>query len=177
MSLENRSFSEVITKEMITLIVIIGTGYLLEIIAISALGHQLYLSRPFWQNPQFYFFWENSIRENAQIIKVLGYPIYSLIRFFLWFTRHLAGGPTGNINTEEAKVKKIVEDIIKEIKLRRKIDKVEYRPSNFWYIIRFYSPPNCIIPKNHIDNYISSNGKFGRDQIAECLLKNYRDAA
>lgn len=167
----NKNFIDVIIREIIILFIIIAAGYLLEVISIFMFGEQLYLRKPFWNNPQFYLVWDNSIRENAQILKVLGYPFYSLVRFFFWFTRVLAKTKTRAVSLDETKVREILEDIIKEIKLRRKIDSVEYRPNHFWYIVRFYSPPNCIIPRNYIDDYINSEGKLGKDKIAECFFK------
>ena len=168
MNQNNRSNQ--IIREIAILFLIIGAGYLLELVALYIFGESS-LIKPFWNNEYFYLFWNNSIRENAQIIKVLGYPAYTLLRLFFWFLKFITSPKIDRHRLDEAKVKEILESIIKEIKLKRKIDNVEYRPSNFWYIVRFYSPPNAIIPKTYINDYINSKGNLGKQQIIDCLFQ------
>lgn len=70
--------------------------------------------------------------------------------------------------TEEA-VKKIVEELLKEIGSKRKVDAVTYRPKHRWYIVRFFSPPSCIIPRNFLEAYLKSEGSLGKKEIIDIL--------
>lgn len=177
MSLKSKQVLNIITREIMTLVVIVAAGYFLEMIAVSMLKERLYVYKSFWTNSQFYLIWENSLIENAQIIKILGYPVYLCVRFFFWFTRALAKiGLSETIAHEETKVKEILEDVLKSSRIRRKIDKVDYRAGNNWYIVRFYSPPSCIIPKEYLDNYINGGGQIWKDRIIDCIFESQGDA-
>ena len=70
--------------------------------------------------------------------------------------------------TEDA-VKEIVEELIKEIGLKRKVDGVTYRPKHHWYIVRFFSPPSCIIPRNYLEAYLKTEGRMGKKEIIDIL--------
>ncbi len=73
------------------------------------------------------------------------------------------------VRCTESAVKEVVEEVIKEIGLKRKIDSVDYRPKHHWYIVRFFSPPSCIIPRTYIEAYLSSRGQKGKSEIIEIL--------
>ena len=138
---------------------------------------------PFWKDPYFYQFWNNSFRENGQIIKFLGYPVYLLIRLSIW---SLSGGVkfigqgiknyiyAGNKikpgKYGEEKVREILEEIAYEIHLGKKIESVTYRPKHSWFVIRFDSPPSCIIPQNLIEQYIGRQDEELKKEIINLLL-------
>ncbi len=59
---------------------------------------------------------------------------------FKKFIEWLSGSSKSACN--ESKVRGVVEEILKELGIMRKIDSVTFRPKNDWYIVRFYSPPS-----------------------------------
>jgi len=83
-----------------------------------------------------------------------------------WFN---SSSGAGVVSCNQAAVKKVVEEVIKEIGLKRKVDSVDYRPKHNWYIVRFFSPPSCIIPRPHIEDYLNSGGHKGKPEIIEIL--------
>ncbi len=87
------------------------------------------------------------------------------------FKKIIAGlfGSSKQIKCDEAKVREIVDGLLKEFSLMRKVDSITYRRKHDWYIVRFYSPPSCIIPRKHFEDYISSQAKTGRQEIIDIL--------
>ncbi len=81
--------------------------------------------------------------------------------------KKLFGPADGGISAE--KIKAIVEEVMAKINLKRKVDSITYRPNHDWYIIRFYSPPSCIIPRKHFQDYIKSQGSEGKQEIIQIL--------
>ena len=70
----------------------------------------------------------------------------------------------------EARVKEIVEELLRSQGIPRKVDSVSYRPQHQWFIVRFYSPPSCIIPLAPIKQYCASGGIEGKQEIIEILI-------
>jgi hypothetical protein len=167
----------IITREASILLVFVCTGYILQLIYVAFHKGPLGPPHSFWKDPYFYQFWKNSLRENAQLIRFLGYPIFLLVRFIVWATKPfikeiLNRKKTEEINARysEMKTTEILETIMKEINLNKKIESVTYRDKYFWYVVRFDSPPSCIIPQKHIDDYINSKGQVGKKEIIHFLL-------
>ncbi|MFA7676883.1 MAG: hypothetical protein WCY34_01800 [Candidatus Omnitrophota bacterium] len=69
----------------------------------------------------------------------------------------------------EDKVKFVVEELISQLGLKRKIDNIVYRKKHDWYIISFFSPPNCIVPRKYIEDYLKTGGRLGKKEISEIL--------
>ncbi|MDD3296390.1 MAG: hypothetical protein PHU64_03420 [Candidatus Omnitrophica bacterium] len=69
----------------------------------------------------------------------------------------------------ENKVKVVIEEIISQLKLKRKISNIVYRKKHDWYIVSFFSPPNCIIPRHYIEDYLKTGGNLGKKEISEIL--------
>jgi len=83
-----------------------------------------------------------------------------------WFS---TGSQTKTVHLTEATVREVVTEVINEIGLKRKVDSIDYRPKHHWYIVRFFSPPSCIIPRQHFVDYLKSDGKLGKKEIIEIL--------
>jgi hypothetical protein len=70
---------------------------------------------------------------------------------------------------DEARVREIVQELLKELGLARKVDSITFRPEHDWYIVRFYSPPSVIIPRKHFQDYLASQAKDGKQEIIDIL--------
>ncbi|MCF7907888.1 MAG: hypothetical protein K9L86_03295 [Candidatus Omnitrophica bacterium] len=74
-----------------------------------------------------------------------------------------------HVRCTESAVKEVIEAVINEIGLKRKVDNITYRPKHHWYIVRFFSPPSCIIPRQFIEAYLKTDGVKGKAEIVEIL--------
>ena len=88
---------------------------------------------------------------------------------FKKFLGWLLGGLGSDIQCSEEKVKEVIEEVLKEIDLKRKVQSVEYRHKHHWYIVRFYSPPSCIIPRQYLEQYIKTKGRSSKKEIIDIL--------
>ena len=166
----NKKLKTILIREGSTFLIIIAISYVLDILFLITHIGSRWPSIPFWEDPYAYQFWKNSIRENAQMIRYLGYPAYLLVRFLTLPLRRFQSKKTVAIHSRENKVRQVLEDITKEIKLKRKIADVEYRGEHLWYIIRFRHPPSCIMPRALIDSYVQDQSKDTKEKIIHLLL-------
>jgi len=83
-----------------------------------------------------------------------------------WFRE---GDNKTGVNCTEETVKKVIEELLKEIGLKRKVDTVTYRPKHRWYIVHFFSPPSCIIPRHYLEVYLKTGGEQGKKEIIDIL--------
>lgn len=74
-----------------------------------------------------------------------------------------------HVSCTDSAAKQVIEELIKEIGLKRKVDSLTYRPKHHWYIVRFFSPPSSIIPRQYIQAYLDSGGQKGKKEIIEIL--------
>ena len=160
----------IILREITVFLLVMAIAYVLDILFVL-----LYEGRPgpalsFWKDPYFYQFWNNSLRENAQIIRFLGYPFYLLGRFAVKGFKILLKEKYNAIKQGDVKVKEVIEELVEEIKLRRKVEEVVYKSDNSWYIVRFENLPNCIIPAEYINAYIASGNEADKKKITDILL-------
>ncbi|MBD3263754.1 MAG: hypothetical protein GF375_01465 [Candidatus Omnitrophica bacterium] len=160
----------ILVREVCILLSIIALGYLLDAVYYFLHRGPLGPSMPFWKDPYFYRLWENPLRENAQIIRFLGYPFYLLILGIIKFFKLSEAEEAKKIRQGEEEAKKIIEEIVKELKWDKELKEVKYRQEFSWYVVRFEYPPSYIIPKILIDKYIASRGKAGRREIMDLFL-------
>ena len=169
----NPKIKKVIAREMVIFLAIIAIAYALDLLFFIFNRSSSGPYRAFWQDPYVYQLWNNSLRENAQIIRFLGYPVLLFFRLtafvFRTFKNRIVQEEL-SVKYREEKVKKALEELAVEISLGRKIENVKYSHKHHWYAVRLNPLPGCIIPKDYIEKYINSGGKTSRAEIIDFLL-------
>jgi len=165
-----KELKHVLAREISILALILFITYFFELIFLIFHEGPVGPSIPFWKDQYAYQIWNNSLRENAHILRFLGYPLLLAMRYFLWVTKIPETKKIERSKQKSYQVKSLLEDIIEELNLDKIIEDVIYRPGYAWYIVRFQQPPSCLIPEELIVNYIDSEGKIGRKEIVNLLL-------
>ncbi|MEM7816644.1 MAG: hypothetical protein QXZ20_01885 [Candidatus Aenigmatarchaeota archaeon] len=171
---EGKKNFRVLKREVLIFLFFLGISLLLNLIYSIIQKNKIGPALHFWEDHYFYQIWKNSLRENAELLLVFGYPIFLIARFTYWRTKKIKilykkPAPLENKYSEE-EVKEILGKLVQEIKLNKKIISVQYRSRNLWYLVRFDKLPNTIIPQNFIIDYIKNKSEKAKKEIIKYLL-------
>ena len=168
-----KDLKDILARELLILVVILFIGYFFEMVYFIFKEGPLGPALPFWKDRYAYQIWNNSLRENAHLLRFFGYPLLLIVRFLFWAVKIPESKEIEKLQHKTAQVKILLDGIAKEINLDRQIDNVIYRSEYAWYIIRFNFPPSCLIPAEVIYSYLKNRDKESRDKIIDSLL--FRD--
>jgi len=169
----NPKTKKIIKREATVFLIIIAIAYILDFAFSTHKSANAGPYRPFWQDPYAYQVWNNSLRENAQIIRFLGYPFILLCRAAVWAAQALKNKKEkeeASLLLQGERIKKALEEIVQELNLDKKIESIQYNRKYQWYTVRFNPLPCCVIPKEYIDRYINSAGKDAKKELIDFLL-------
>jgi len=169
----NKVVKDITVRELYILVACVVVGFALESLYVFFKGPNVGPPIHFWRDPYAYQIWKNSLRENGEIIKILGYPISVILRlnfYIINVLRQQSQVSFGEYAPEE--VRALMQDIAREVKLAKRIEGVSYRKEHQWYIVRFDIPPNCIVPKRLIDECAKAEGRSARKKIGDILLSS-----
>jgi len=170
-----KDLKDILARELLILAIILFIGYFFEMVYFLFKEGPLGPALPFWKDRYAYQIWNNSLRENAHLLRFFGYPLLLIVRFLFWAVKNPEGKEIERIKHRTAQIKILLEGIAKEINLDRQIDSVIYRQEYAWYIIRFNYPPSCLIPAEVINSYLKNKDKESRDKIIDYLLFRDKD--